>query len=78
MLRIEHFSRTGFFKDVSFNVRAGEIVGLTGLVGAGRTEVVEAVCGITRPDEGKVFLEGKEVLHQDSFRGNGKRCHPSS
>ena len=38
-----------------------EIVGLTGLVGAGRTEVVEAVCGITRPDEGKVFLEGKEV-----------------
>ena len=61
MLRIEHLSRTGFFKDVSFNVRAGEIVGLTGLVGAGRTEVVEAVCGITRPDEGKVFLEGKEV-----------------
>ena len=41
MLRIEHLSRTGFFKDVSFNVRAGEIVGLTGLVGAGRTEVVE-------------------------------------
>ena len=61
MLRIEHLSRTGFFKDVSFNVRAGEIVGLTGLVGAGRTEVMEAVSGITRPDEGKVFLEGKEV-----------------
>ncbi len=61
MLRIEHLSRTGFFKDVSFNVRAGEIVGLTGLVGAGRTEVMEAVCGITRPDEGKVFLEGKEI-----------------
>ena len=55
------FSRTGFFKDVSFNVRAGEIVGLTGLVGAGRTEVMEAVSGITHPDEGKVFLEGKEV-----------------
>ena len=61
MLRIEHLSRTGFFKDVSFNVRAGEIVGLTGLVGAGRTEVMEAVSGITHPDEGKVFLEGKEV-----------------
>ena len=61
MLRIEHLSRTGFFKDVSFNVHAGEIVGLTGLVGAGRTEVMEAVCGITRPDEGKVFLEGKEI-----------------
>ena len=61
MLRIEHLSRTGYFKDVSFNVHAGEIVGLTGLVGAGRTEVVESVCGITRPDEGKVYLEGKEV-----------------
>ena len=61
MLRIEHLSRTGYFKDVSFNVRAGEIVGLTGLVGAGRTEVVESVCGITNPDEGKVYLEGKEV-----------------
>ena len=61
MLRIEHLSRIGFFKDVSFNVHAGEIVGLTGLVGAGRTEVMEAVCGITRPDEGKVFLEGKEI-----------------
>ena len=61
MLRIEHLSRTGFFKDVSFNVHAGEIVGLTGLVGAGRTEVVESVCGITNPDEGKVYLEGKEV-----------------
>ena len=61
MFRIEHLSRTGYFKDVSFNVHAGEIVGLTGLVGAGRTEVMEAVCGITRPDEGKVFLEGKEI-----------------
>ena len=61
MLRIEHLSRTGYFKDVSFNVHAGEIVGLTGLVGAGRTEVVESVCGITTPDEGKVYLEGKEV-----------------
>ena len=61
MLRVEHLSRTGYFKDVSFSVRAGEIIGLTGLVGAGRTETVEAVCGITRPDSGKVYLEGKEI-----------------
>ena len=61
MLRIEGLSRTGYYKNVSFNVHAGEIVGLTGLVGAGRTEVVESVCGITRPDEGKVYLEGQEV-----------------
>ena len=61
MLRVEGLSRVGYFKDVSFSVRAGEIVGLTGLVGAGRTEVVEAICGITRPDAGKVYLEGQET-----------------
>lgn len=61
MLRIEKFSRTGYFKDVTIHVKAGEIIGLTGLVGAGRTEVVEAVCGITGHDAGKVYLEGKEV-----------------
>ena len=61
MLKVENLSRTGYFKDVSFEVRAGEILGLTGLVGAGRTETVEAVCGITQPDSGKVYLEGKEV-----------------
>lgn len=61
VLRVEGLSRVGYFKDVSFSVHAGEIVGLTGLVGAGRTEVVESICGITKPDEGKVFLEGKAI-----------------
>ena len=61
MLKIEGLSRMGYYKNVSFTVHAGEIVGLTGLVGAGRTEVVESVCGITKPDEGKVYLEGKPV-----------------
>jgi rhamnose transport system ATP-binding protein len=61
LLRIEGMSRTGFFKDVSLDVHEGEIVGMTGLVGAGRTETMESVCGITKPDEGKVFLQGKEL-----------------
>lgn len=61
MLRVENLSRTGFYKDVSFEVHAGEIVGMTGLVGAGRTEVVESICGITHADAGKVYLEGKEI-----------------
>jgi rhamnose transport system ATP-binding protein len=61
IFRIENFSRTGYFKEVSFDVRAGEIVGLTGLVGAGRTETIESVCGITKPDSGRVYLEGKEI-----------------
>ncbi|MDD3338152.1 MAG: sugar ABC transporter ATP-binding protein [Lachnospiraceae bacterium] len=61
MFRIEGLSRTGFFKNVSLNVHAGEIVGMTGLVGAGRTETIESVCGITKADSGKVFLDGKEL-----------------
>ena len=61
MLRVEGLSRVGYFKNVSFDVHAGEIIGLTGLVGAGRTEVVESICGITTPDEGKVYLEGQEI-----------------
>ncbi len=61
IFRVENMSRTGYFQDVSFNVRAGEIVGLTGLVGAGRTETIQCVCGIEKPNGGKVFLEGKEV-----------------
>ena len=61
VLKVEGLSRMGYYKNVSFSVHAGEIIGLTGLVGAGRTEVVESICGITRPDEGKVYLEGKPI-----------------
>lgn len=68
LLRVENLSRTGFFKDVSFSLHAGEIVGLTGLVGAGRTEVIESVFGITKADSGKVFINGKEVPAKRSPR----------
>ncbi len=61
LLRVENLSRTGHFRDVSLTVRAGEIVGLTGLVGAGRTELVEAIFGATKASSGKLFLEGKEL-----------------
>ena len=71
VLRVENLSRTGFFRDVSFRVRAGEIVGLTGLVGAGRTEVVQTIFGVEHYDAGKVFVDGKEVhirKPQDAMR----------
>lgn len=61
VLRVEQFGRAGYFKDVSFSVHAGEILGLTGLVGARRTEVIESICGITPRDEGKLYLEGREI-----------------
>jgi rhamnose transport system ATP-binding protein len=61
VLRVENLSRTGYFKDVSFSVRKGEILGLTGLVGARRTEVVQTIFGAEKLSSGKIFLEGQEV-----------------
>ncbi|OYP08502.1 D-xylose ABC transporter ATP-binding protein, partial [Lachnotalea glycerini] len=58
---MEKLSRTGYFKDVSFAVRKGEILGLTGLVGAGRTEVVQCIFGIEAYDSGVIYMNGKQV-----------------
>jgi rhamnose transport system ATP-binding protein len=63
VFRVDGLSRTGYFKDVSFSVRKGEILALTGLVGAGRTEVCEAIYGITSYNEGKITLGGRELGH---------------
>jgi rhamnose transport system ATP-binding protein len=61
VLKVEHLTREGVFVDVSFEVRAGEVVALAGLVGAGRTEVVRAVFGIDRYDAGTVTVAGREL-----------------
>lgn len=61
VLRVENLTRTGYFKNVSFHVNRGEILGLTGLVGAGRTEVVQTIFGIEHFDSGKVLLNGEEI-----------------
>jgi ribose transport system ATP-binding protein len=60
LLEVEGLSSPGAFSDVSFTVRQGEILGLAGLVGAGRTEVAEALMGL-RPCTGAVRLGGQEV-----------------
>jgi rhamnose transport system ATP-binding protein len=62
LLRVENLSRAGEFADVSFSVRRGEIVGLYGLVGAGRTELAQALSGITRADRGSVHLAPEASL----------------
>lgn len=61
LLEVEGFSGSNRFKDVSFHLNKGEILGLSGLVGAGRSEVVRAVCGIDRSEKGNVKMNGKPV-----------------
>ncbi len=61
MLRVEHLCQEGVFDDISFHANAGEIVAFSGLVGAGRTEVMEAIFGATKLTSGKIFLEGQEI-----------------
>ncbi|MEU2436120.1 sugar ABC transporter ATP-binding protein [Streptomyces rubradiris] len=60
-LSVRRLTREGVFTDVSFDVRRGEIVGLAGLVGAGRTEVARAVFGIDRRDAGEVEVAGRPL-----------------
>jgi ribose transport system ATP-binding protein len=62
ILRVEGFTRKGKFEGVNFSVKVGEILGFAGLIGAGRSEVARAVCGIDPHDRGKVFLSGAEVF----------------
>ena len=61
LLRVERLSSPGKFHDVTFSVRAGEIVGLAGLVGAGRSEVAQAVFGLDRSVSGRVTVGGKAL-----------------
>ena len=61
MLRVEHLCGGREFQDISFSVRQGEILGIAGLVGAGRTEVMETIFGARVPESGKIFVEGEEV-----------------
>lgn len=61
-LRVEGLTRKGVFEDVSFALRKGEIVGLTGLVGAGRTEVARAIFGADAIDAGAMFADGQPLL----------------
>jgi rhamnose transport system ATP-binding protein len=60
-LRVAGLGRAGTFEDVSFDVRAGEVVGLAGLVGAGRTDVGLALFGIAPADTGTISVDGREV-----------------
>ncbi|MGG4196657.1 sugar ABC transporter ATP-binding protein [Paenibacillus sp. UNC217MF] len=61
VLEVEHATRKGSFEDVSFSVHQGEIVGFSGLMGSGRTEIMRALFGLDRLDQGEVRMFGKKV-----------------
>src|SRR3989442_28271 len=61
LLRVEGLSSPGKFSNISFTLRAGEILGFAGLVGAGRSEVAQAIFGLDDAATGKVFVRGKEL-----------------
>ena len=61
VLEVKHLTREGVFTDISFDVRAGEIVALAGLVGAGRTEVARGIFGIDKVDAGSVTIGGLKL-----------------
>jgi ABC-type sugar transport system ATPase subunit len=62
-----NLTRDGVFSDVSFSVKSGEIVGFSGLIGAGRTEVGRAIFGAEPLDSGKLILEGKEIKSKNTM-----------
>ena len=61
VLEVKNLSRKGVFKDVSFSVREGEILGMSGLVGSGRSEVCRSIFGVDPFDGGEILLNGKSV-----------------
>jgi rhamnose transport system ATP-binding protein len=61
VLNVENLARAGSFRDVSFELRQGEILGMAGLVGAGRTNVARAIFGVEPATAGRIQLAGREV-----------------
>lgn len=61
VLRVEHLTRRGVFEGISFSLHAGEILGLAGLVGSGRTDLCKAIFGAAPYESGRIYIENKLV-----------------
>jgi len=59
LLEVKHLGRMGVFKDVSFKLRKGEILGICGVIGSGKEDICETICGDEKPDSGELILKGK-------------------
>ena len=61
VLEVRNLYKKGVFEPVSFKVRAGEVLGFCGLIGAGRTEIMRCIFGLDKADGGEIFLNGKKI-----------------
>jgi len=61
LLSVKSLTKNGIVKNVTFDVRKGEVFGIGGLVGSGRTELVSMIYGAIRPDSGEIFLNGQKI-----------------
>lgn len=68
VLEVRNLTKYGVFKDVSFKVHAGEILGVSGLVGAGRSEIMTAVFGADSYDSGEIYLKGKKIKNKNPMQ----------
>lgn len=63
---VKNLTREGYFKNINFNVRRGEIVGFCGLMGAGRTEIMQGIFGIDKVNSGQMYLNGEEIKNKST------------
>jgi ABC-type sugar transport system ATPase subunit len=63
ILQVKGLTVEGEFEEVSFDLRKGEILGIAGLMGAGRTELMETIVGARRPNKGEIYFKGKKIIN---------------
>jgi inositol transport system ATP-binding protein len=63
-MEVKNLTRKGSFENISFTVHQGEVIGIAGLVGAGRTEVVESIFGVYPPHSGEIYINQEKVVHK--------------
>lgn len=61
ILEVKDLCRKGVFGPISFQVKAGEVLGFSGLMGAGRTEIMRCIYGLDKPDSGEIYLDGEKI-----------------
>lgn len=69
ILKVENLTKQNMYEDISFEVRAGEILGMAGLVGAGRTEICLSIFGALTYDSGRVEIKGQEIINRHPADG---------